>query len=212
MSNVLVLWAHKLNSPWLGTYLDCRAPGLPRWADVRWEFNSWWGLKPKIQEVERLNPLIAMQWECVTVYIYICGLLHYKYHNKIIFLSHHPLPKHKSSRWRKAWDVGCVCPRHAAIPGTTGAGNISSSVLVFPWRPGLQTGQCSGFIARLLQKYYSSEFSGWMWTFHLIRLYCKAWQIGGREGGSVFHFLIKIKMQKQPSDEAIWILLLLQTK
>lgn len=89
--------------------------------------------------------------------------------------------------------------------------SISSSVLVFPWRPGLGTGQCSGFIARLLQKYYSSECSGWIWPFHLIRLYCKAWQIGGREGGSVFHFLIKIKMQKQPSDEAIWILLL-QTK
>jgi len=44
-----------------------------------------------------------------------------------------------------------------------------------------------------------------------MRLSCKAWQIRGREGGSVFWFLTKIKMQKQPSDEAIWILLV-QTK
>lgn len=48
-----------------------------------------------------------MQWGCVC----ICGLLHYKYHSKITFLSHPSLPKHKSSRWRMKKDVGCVWPR-----------------------------------------------------------------------------------------------------
>lgn len=106
MPNVRVLWAHQLNFPWPGTYLDCRSCGVPRWADVRGVFNSWWGLKPKMQEVERLNPPTAMQWECCVCVSVVYWTL--KYHSKIPFWSHHPLPKHKSSRWRRAWDVGCL--------------------------------------------------------------------------------------------------------
>lgn len=89
--------------------------------------------------------------------------------------------------------------------------SISSSCLSSPGDLSYRQGSVQVSLLGLLQKYHSSEFSGWLWTLHLIRLYCKAWQIGGREGDSVFHFLIKIKMQKQPSDEAIWIFLL-QTK
>lgn len=143
--------------------------------------------------MERSDPLIAVQSGCVCVCVVYCII---NIMVRFFFKSSAFAEAQKKQKMEKG--LGRGCPRHAALPGTIGAASAVQCLSV-PRDLGLQMGQGSGFIARLLKKCYISEFSVCIWTFHLIRISCKAWQIGGREGGSMFHFLIKIKMQKQPS-------------
>lgn len=112
------------------------------------------------------------------------------------FLSHQPLPKHKAAEDGSPGWAWAVCVPDTCSNSRDNRGSISRPVLV-PGDLGPQPGQRLGLVAWLLVKYYSGEFSVCVWTLHCIRLYCKAWQMGGKEGGSVFRFLVKIKVQKQ---------------
>lgn len=135
-----------------------------------------------------LRPPKSKKWQdclpSLLYSVYMCGSLHYSYRSKALFLFKQITPRSDGKEDEKrpgcGWETR-LCPGRSLQPQ-----QCRACLSLESWAASREG---FGFAGRLLKNSYSSERAACTWTFRLIALSCKAWQIGVEQGAARSVFL-----------------------